>query len=54
MGIHIDSITVAPSLTLTDKEFQNEESYSRIREIGVETGAMFNSKNQNGKRLLSK
>jgi len=41
MGIHTgDSITVAPSLTLTDKEFQKMRNYSIqvIREIGVETG----------------
>ncbi len=41
MGVHTgDSITVAPSLTLTDKEFQKmrNDSISVIREIGVETG----------------
>ena len=41
MGIHTgDSITVAPSLTLTDKEFQKmrNDSIKVIREIGVETG----------------
>ena len=41
MGVHTgDSITVAPSLTLTDKEFQKMRNYSIevIREIGVETG----------------
>ena len=41
MGIHTgDSITVAPSLTLTDKEFQKmrNQSIQVIREIGVETG----------------
>ena len=41
MGVHTgDSITVAPSLTLTDKEFQNmrNQSIQVIREIGVETG----------------
>ena len=41
MGIHTgDSITVAPSLTLSDKEFQKmrNQSIQVIREIGVETG----------------
>ena len=41
MGVHTgDSITVAPSLTLTDKEYQLMRNYSIdvIREIGVETG----------------
>ena len=41
MGIHTgDSITVAPSQTLTDKEYQRLRDYSLaiIREIGVETG----------------
>ena len=41
MGIHTgDSITVAPSQTLTDKEFQamRNASIDIIREIGVETG----------------
>ena len=41
MGVHTgDSITVAPSLTLTDKEFQKMRNYSIdvIREIGVDTG----------------
>lgn len=41
MGVHTgDSITVAPSLTLTDKEYQlmRNASLAVIREIGVETG----------------
>ncbi len=41
MGIHTgDSITVAPALTLTDKEFQimRDASIRVLREIGVETG----------------
>ncbi|MDJ0650878.1 MAG: carbamoyl-phosphate synthase large subunit, partial [Xenococcaceae cyanobacterium MO_188.B19] len=41
MGVHTgDSITVAPSQTLTDKEYQRLRDYSLaiIREIGVETG----------------
>ncbi len=41
MGVHTgDSITVAPALTLTDKEYQKmrNASLSVLREIGVETG----------------
>ena len=41
MGVHTgDSITVAPSLTLTDKEYQimRDASIAVLREIGVETG----------------
>src|SRR5690606_20179971 len=41
MGIHTgDSITVAPSQTLTDKEFQimRDAAIAVLREIGVETG----------------
>ncbi len=41
MGIHTgDSITVAPAMTLTDKEYQvmRDASLAIIREIGVETG----------------
>jgi carbamoyl-phosphate synthase large subunit len=41
MGVHTgDSITVAPALTLTDKEYQLMRSLSInvLREIGVETG----------------
>ena len=41
MGIHTgDSITVAPSLTLTDKEYQvmRNASIACLRKIGVETG----------------
>lgn len=41
MGVHTgDSITVAPSQTLTDKEYQRlrDASIKIIREIGVETG----------------
>ncbi|MFT6072374.1 MAG: carbamoyl-phosphate synthase large subunit [Alphaproteobacteria bacterium] len=41
MGIHTgDSITVAPALTLTDKEYQKmrNASLAVLREIGVETG----------------
>ena len=41
MGVHTgDSITVAPALTLTDKEYQimRDASIAVLREIGVETG----------------
>ena len=41
MGIHTgDSITVAPAMTLTDKEFQNmrNAAIQCIRKIGVDTG----------------
>jgi len=41
MGVHTgDSITVAPALTLTDKEYQDmrNASFAILREIGVDTG----------------
>ncbi|HRE90892.1 MAG TPA: carbamoyl-phosphate synthase large subunit, partial [Myxococcota bacterium] len=41
MGVHTgDSITVAPALTLTDKEYQymRDASFAVMREIGVDTG----------------
>ncbi|MFA5581509.1 MAG: carbamoyl-phosphate synthase large subunit [Paracoccaceae bacterium] len=41
MGVHTgDSITVAPALTLTDREYQimRTQSINVLREIGVETG----------------
>ena len=41
MGIHTgDSVTVAPALTLTDKEYQimRDASIAILREIGVDTG----------------
>ena len=41
MGVHTgDSITVAPALTLTDKEYQlmRAASIATLREVGVETG----------------
>ena len=41
MGVHTgDSITVAPAMTLTDKEYQmmRDASFACIREVGVETG----------------
>jgi carbamoyl-phosphate synthase large subunit len=41
MGVHTgDSITVAPTMTLTDREFQQmrDMAFAVIREVGVETG----------------
>jgi len=41
MGVHTgDSITLAPAMTLTDKEYQKmrDQSFTCIRAIGVETG----------------
>jgi carbamoyl-phosphate synthase large subunit len=41
MGVHTgDSITIAPALTLTDKEYQNmrNASFKILREVGVDTG----------------
>jgi len=41
MGVHTgDSITMAPALTLTDKEYQKmrNASFAILREIGVDTG----------------
>ena len=41
MGVHTgDSITIAPAMTLTDKEYQvmRDAAIAVIREIGVETG----------------
>ncbi len=41
MGVHTgDSITMAPALTLTDKEYQHmrNASFAILREIGVDTG----------------
>ncbi len=41
MGVHTgDSITVAPALTLTDKEYQHmrDASFKILREVGVNTG----------------
>src|SRR5919107_3912771 len=45
MGVHTgDSITVAPALTLTDKEYQRMRDMGRriIRRVGVETGGAEN------------
>ncbi|MBA5723789.1 carbamoyl-phosphate synthase large subunit, partial [Candidatus Liberibacter sp.] len=58
MGIHTgDSITVAPALTLTDKEYQvmRNASIAVLKEIGVETGGanvQFAVNPKNGKLVV--
>jgi carbamoyl-phosphate synthase large subunit len=58
MGVHTgDSITVAPALTLTDKEYQRMRTaaISVLREIGVETGGsnvQFAVNPANGRMLI--
>ena len=58
MGVHTgDSVTVAPALTLTDKELQamRSDSIKILREIGVETGGsnvQFAVNPTNGERLV--
>ena len=58
MGVHTgDSITVAPALTLTDKEYQRmrNASIKVLREIGVETGGsnvQFAINPDNGKMVI--
>jgi len=58
MGVHTgDSITVAPSQTLTDREFQRmrDASFAIMREIGVETGGsnvQFTVNPENGDLLV--
>ena len=58
MGIHTgDSITVAPALTLTDKEYQvmRNASIAILREIGVDTGGsnvQFSVNPQNGRLIV--
>jgi carbamoyl-phosphate synthase large subunit len=58
MGIHTgDSITVAPALTLTDKEYQimRNASIAVLREIGVETGGsnvQFAINPENGRMVI--
>ncbi len=58
MGIHTgDSITVAPALTLTDKEYQSmrNASIAVLREIGVDTGGsnvQFAVNPQNGRMIV--
>jgi carbamoyl-phosphate synthase large subunit len=58
MGVHTgDSITVAPAMTLTDKEYQamRDASFAVIREIGVETGGsniQFAVSPENGRMIV--
>ncbi|HEX2860531.1 MAG TPA: carbamoyl-phosphate synthase large subunit, partial [Lacunisphaera sp.] len=58
MGVHTgDSITVAPAMTLTDKEFQvmRDASFAVIREIGVATGGsniQFSIDPQTGRQVV--
>jgi|UniRef100_UPI004049B1D3 carbamoyl-phosphate synthase large subunit len=58
MGVHTgDSITVAPAMTLTDKEYQTmrDASFAVIREIGVETGGsniQFSVDPQTGRQVV--
>ena len=58
MGVHTgDSITVAPALTLTDKEFQllRDASLAVLRKIGVDTGGsnvQFAVSPHNGRMLV--
>jgi carbamoyl-phosphate synthase large subunit len=58
MGVHTgDSITIAPALTLTDKEYQimRDASLAVLREIGVETGGsnvQFAINPENGKMVV--
>lgn len=58
MGVHTgDSITVAPALTLTDKEYQlmRDASIAVLREIGVETGGsnvQFAVNPENGRLII--
>ena len=58
MGVHTgDSITVAPALTLTDKEYQRMRDIARriIRRVGVETGGsniQFAINPQNGRIIV--
>ena len=58
MGVHTgDSITVAPAMTLTDKEYQlmRDASFACIREVGVETGGsniQFSVNPNNGRMVV--
>ncbi|MDE6959178.1 MAG: carbamoyl-phosphate synthase large subunit, partial [Helicobacter apodemus] len=58
MGVHTgDSITIAPALTLTDKEYQRmrNSSFAILREIGVDTGGsnvQFAINPQNGRMTV--
>jgi len=58
MGVHTgDSITIAPAMTLTDREYQlmRDASFACIREIGVETGGsniQFSVNPENGRMVI--
>jgi carbamoyl-phosphate synthase large subunit len=58
MGVHTgDSITIAPALTLTDKEYQKmrNASFAILREIGVDTGGsnvQFSINPQTGRMIV--
>ncbi|MGK0176218.1 MAG: carbamoyl-phosphate synthase large subunit [Lentimonas sp.] len=58
MGVHTgDSITVAPAMTLSDKEYQlmRDASFACIREVGVETGGsniQFSINPENGRMVV--
>ena len=58
MGVHTgDSITIAPAMTLTDKEYQimRDAALAVIREIGVETGGsniQFAINPENGRMIV--
>ena len=58
MGVHTgDSITIAPAMTLTEKEYQlmRDASFACIREVGVETGGsniQFSVNPQNGRMVV--
>jgi carbamoyl-phosphate synthase large subunit len=58
MGVHTgDSITIAPAMTLTEKEYQlmRDASFACIREVGVETGGsniQFSVNPENGRMVV--
>ncbi|HAD21941.1 MAG TPA: carbamoyl phosphate synthase large subunit, partial [Opitutae bacterium] len=58
MGVHTgDSITIAPAMTLSDKEYQlmRDASFACIREIGVETGGsniQFSTNPEDGRMVV--
>ena len=58
MGVHTgDSVTVAPAMTLTDKEFQKMRNWAIqcLREIGIETGGsnvQFAVNPENGRMIV--
>ena len=59
MGIHTgDSVTIAPALTLTDKEYQvmRNASIACLRKIGVETGgfkcSVCNKSSKDGRMVI--